>query len=305
MKSKGGMGLLRAMDYFLRQGFKNIWRHRYVGAISAGIVAVSLFLFGVFMLLQMNLTAILDQVQNQCEINVYLAEDAGGSTLAQIETDLKAIDGVRSVRYRSKEERLEEVRRTMYQGKESMLDGLEDDNPLRDSYVLETEKTVDSETVSEAARSVRGVSEVTNLLELEEKLKRISAASGRIGYTLLALFALAALFIMANTIRIAMAARSREIEIMRFVGASSGYICGPFVVEGILLGILGAMIAALLILCGYRAVLSSLTELLQAELLHMVAMPRAAAAVIPAYLGLGAGIGALGSAAAVRKYLKV
>ena len=66
-----------------------------------------------------------------------------------------------------------------------------------------------------------------------------------------------------------------------------------------------ALIAALLILCGYRAVLNALTELLQAELLHMVAMSRAAAAVIPAYLGLGAGIGALGSAAAVRKYLKV
>lgn len=297
--------MLRAFHYFTVQGIKNIWHHRLISLASAGIVMASLLLFGVFLLLQMNLNAILDQVKDQCEINVYLEEDAGGATLAQIETNLKAIPGVDAVHYRSKEERLENVKATVYQGKESMLDGLEEDNPLRDAYVLEINNLADSQAVAAAAQKVRGVSEVTSLLDLEEKIQRISDIAGKLGLGLMLLFALAALFIIANTIRMGMFARSQEIEIMRYVGASGQYICGPFVVEGILLGLLGGAAASALILWGYCAVAHLLESTLQPELLSIVTAKTAAAVIVPVFLGIGAVIGALGSVVSVRKYLKV
>lgn len=133
MRPRGGMTLFRALGYFLTRGFKNIWGNRLMSVASAGIVAASLILFGIFLLAGLNINALLRQVEDQCEINVYLAPDAGGATLNQIEGDLRAIPGVREVRFFSREERLERAKETTYQGKEYMLEDLETDNPLRDS----------------------------------------------------------------------------------------------------------------------------------------------------------------------------
>ncbi|MBO5364830.1 MAG: hypothetical protein J6A56_05145, partial [Clostridia bacterium] len=118
------------------------------------------------------------------------------------------------------------------------------------------------------------------------------------------LFALAAVFIISNTIRMGMAARSREIEIMHFVGASPSYVRGPFLVEGLILGMVGALLASGLILWGYSAVAETVQNAIPTEILTVVDPWQAVKVLLPCFLALGVGIGLFGSGFSVHKYRK-
>ncbi len=297
--------MFRALGYFLTRGFKNIWGNRLMSVASAGIVAASLILFGIFLLAGLNINALLRQVEDQCEINVYLAPDAGGATLNQIEGDLRAIPGVREVRFFSREERLERAKETTYQGKEYMLEDLETDNPLRDSYILSVEQLSQAQQVAALASDVQGVDEVQNRQDLVERIRGITDVIQRIGLWMMLALGLVAMFIVANTIRLGLLSRSREVNVMRFVGASNWYIRGPFMVEGILLGIIGAVLAAILVLWGYRAGIRMLDQTMQSSMLQLLNASEVWFTISASFLGIGAGIGLLGSGISIRKYLKV
>lgn len=297
--------MFRALGYFLTRGFKNIWGNRLMSVASAGIVAASLILFGIFLLAGLNINALLRQVEDQCEINVYLAPDAGGATLNQIEGDLRAIPGVREVRFFSREERLERAKETTYQGKEYMLEDLETDNPLRDSYILSVEQLSQAQQVAALASDVQGVDEVQNRQDLVERIRGITDVIQRIGLWMMLALGLVAMFIVANTIRLGLLSRSREVNVMRFVGASNWYIRGPFMVEGILLGTIGAVLAAILVLWGYRAGIRMLDQTMQSSMLQLLNASEVWFTISASFLGIGAGIGLLGSGISIRKYLKV
>ncbi len=302
MWKKEVMNLLRAIGYFFTRGFKNISHHRLVSLAAAGIVTTSLLLFGIFLLMQMNLNALLIQVQEQCEINVYLNETITEEALLQVESDLMGISGVKEVRFLSKDERLKRVKETSYKGKEFLLEDFENDNPLRDSYILTLTNLDLAEQVAEEAKKVAQVDEVTNMQDLANKIKRFADIAEKAGYLLMILFAIAAIVIISNTIRMGMASRSQEISIMRSVGASESYICGPFLVEGMLLGFLGALVATGLVLWGYSAAIGVVESLLDSSVFTTIPMLDAAKIVAISFLGLGIGIGLIGSGLSVRRY---
>lgn len=297
--------MFRALGYFLTRGFKNIWGNRLMSVASVGIVAASLILFGIFLLAGLNINALLRQVEDQCEINVYLTADAGGATLNQIEGELRAIPGVREVRFFSREERLERAKETTYQGKEYMLEDLETDNPLRDSYILSVEQLSQAQQVASLASDVQGVDEVLNRQDLVERIRGITDVIQKIGLWMMLALGLVAMFIVVNTIRLGLLSRSREVNVMRFVGASNWYIRGPFMVEGILLGIIGAVLAAVLVLWGYRAGIRMLDQTMQTSMLQLLNASEVWFTISASFLGIGAGIGLLGSGISIRKYLKV
>ncbi len=294
----------RALGYFIKQGFKNIRTHRLVSLASVGIVAASLLLLGIFLLLEMNLESVLTQLQDQYEINIYLEETVSAPRREELKTALQGIDGVKELRYYSREERLRNVKENAYKGKEYLLEDFETDNPLRDSFVITLEEIEQSTPVAEKAERLSGVDEVTNMPELTNKIQRFADGAERIGLWMMLLFALAAVFIISNTIRMGMAARSREIEIMHFVGASPSYVRGPFLVEGLILGLVGALLASGLILWGYSAVAEMVQNTIPVEILKVVNPWDAGKVMLPCFLILGVGIGLFGSGFSVHKYRK-
>lgn len=304
MRKKGGINLGSGWKYFITQGFKNLRHHRLVSLASSGIVAASLLLFGVFLLLDMNLQVALGQLRDQCEINVYLSGTAEGTEITRIENEIRRIAGIKEVRFLSREERLQMVKETTYQGKEELLSDLEADNPLRDSYVLTIENLEEASRIAEEAGRVSGVEEVVNLLDLTEKVRRFADGSEKVGLGLMLLFALVAVFIIANTIRMGMVARSHEISIMHSVGASGWYICGPFLVEGILLGFFGALLGGGLLLWGYDALVRAFGSLGMGDVFAPVPLTQAAPMVLVTFVALGVGIGLLGSGFSVGRYRK-
>lgn len=297
--------MFRALDYFIRRGFKSIWNNRAMSLTSVGIVAAGLLLFGVFLLIELNINTMLDRLENQCEINVYLAKDAQGVSLNQIVEKLKTIDGVEDVRFFSKEERLNRAKETTYKGREAILADFEKENPLRDSYVLSTEELDKSREIAAAAAAIPGVDEVVNQQDMIDWLQRAGNLARKLGVLLMLFLVLVAMFLVSSTIRLGLVARSREIGIMRFVGASNWYIRGPFMTEGILLGLMGAAVAVGLVLWGYFSVVEIIVQILQLDQSLLVPPQMVCKIVLISFLGIGTGIGMLGSAVSMRKYLKV
>lgn len=155
------------------------------------------------------------------------------------------------------------------------------------------------------ASDVQGVDEVQNRQDLVERIRGITDVIQRIGLWMMLALGLVAMFIVANTIRLGLLSRSREVNVMRFVGASNWYIRGPFMVEGILLGIIGAVLAAILVLWGYRAGIRMLDQTMQSSMLQLLNASEVWFTISASFLGIGAGIGLLGSGISIRKYLKV
>lgn len=299
------MTLFRALGYFISRGLKNIWHNRLMSLASVGIVAASLVLFGVFLLLGINVNALLGQLEGQCQINVYLSTDTQGMALSQIEESLRHIEGVESIQFLSREDRLAKVKQERYQGREELLEDLEEDNPLRDVYLLTAADLNRAEEIARQAAGIPGVDEVANLQDAVEWVRGAAGLVRRIGFWLMLILGLAAMLIVANTIRLGLLSRSREVNIMRYVGASNWYIRGPFMVEGLLLGSLGAALAGALALWGYGAALDTLRQSSVADFLELASLASVRRPVLGGSLGLGAGIGLLGSAVSIRKYLRV
>lgn len=298
--------MFRALRYFFVQGCKNIWNNKLMGVASIGIVAASLVLLSIFQLAILNLNNWISQVEQQCEINVYLENELDGTNINRIKSELSAIENVSKVTFFSKDERVQRTKETTYKGREYMLEDLEKDNIVRDSYILTVTSLTEASAVAELAAKVPGVDEVVNRQDLIDKIRVVADMIRQIGFWLMLLLILIAMFIIANTIRIGLISHSGEINIMRFVGASNSYIRGPFMVEGILLGILGAVVAGGLIFAGYillsRSAISFFPDMGQALLLPLSAIWKV---VTVTSLEIGAGIGLIGSGISIRKHLKV
>lgn len=269
------------------------------------IIAAGLTIFGIFMLLSLNINSVLTTIESQCEINVYLSEDAGGSTISQIEKELKKIDGVKEVRFFSKEDRLNRAKETLYKDKEYILEDFEDDNPLRDSYIIRVDDIGMSAAISGEAAKIIGVDEVNDLQELSDKIKQFATTVRRMGGIFMLMLAFIAVFIIANTIKLCIVSRSDEVSIMRFIGASNSYISGPFIVEGIVLGFLGALLAFFIVSWGYTAVVEKIKEIFFENFSQIIEYKDIWGLLIVSFSFIGMAIGFVGSGISLRKYLKV
>lgn len=298
--------MFRAIGYFIAQGFKNICNNKLMSAASIGIVAASLVLLGIFQLALLNLNHWITQVEQQCEINVYLKQEITGTNLNRIQSELDAIDHVTEAKFFSREERVKRTKETTYAGREYMLEDLEKDNVVRDSFILSVDTLEHAADVAALAVNVSGVDEVVNRQELVDKIRIVSTMIRKVGFWLMILLILIAMFIISNTIRIGLVSRSGEVDIMRFVGASNSYISGPFMVEGVLLGLFGAILAGVLTLLGYYALSQSATNIFpefSQELLLPLAVIWKTVSII--FVGIGASIGLFGSVISIRRHLKV
>lgn len=273
--------------------------------VSIGIIAASLALFGIFLIVEKDINSILDKIEDQCYINVYISRNAEGTDLNRILDDLRKIPNISEIRFFSKEERIEKAKQTIYKGKEYLLDDFDNDNPLRDSYIITANNLEKSKEISDAAEKIQGIEEVINFQEIVDKTEKAAGVIRKIGGVIILFLALIAMFIIANTIKLGLIYRQNEIEIMRFVGASDTYICGPFVTEGLLLGILGAVLASAAILVGYAVFIGEIGDFVQLDFITLPGVYEILPSVVTWFMSIGIGIGTIGSCISIRKYLRV
>ncbi len=298
---------LRSFQYVMQQSFRGIWRNRGMSMASISSVAASLTILGLIMILVLNMSYLAALAQTQFDsVQVYLDDGLSAYEIENIGHEIAQITGVSSVLYESKEAALDKLKeRWGNQG--HLLDTFEEEeNPLPNSYIVHVNHISQSDEVVSTLTNLSGIEEVKYYRDIIDNLIRVAGLVRTIGLTVILVLILIATFIISNTIKLTINTRKREINIMKYVGATNWFIRWPFLIEGTLLGLVGAVIALILIYFGYQTVFDMITTrffvIFSASILSVEEMM---SRTLIMFLVIGAGVGALGSIISLRKHLQV
>ena len=297
------MGMkLQTSEYFIQEVFRSLRRNNWMSFASIGTVAVSLFVLGVFLLLVLNMNRMASALESQVQISVYLEDGLSADDRKDIASDIEALQGIESIRYISKDEAKARLEDRLGDQK-YLLDALGDKNPLPDSFEVVVKSPDLVETAAKAIDRMDGVQEAKYGQDVIEHLFAITRLIRIFGLVLMVLLAGATLFIISNTIRLTVFARRKEIAIMKYVGATDWFIRWPFLLEGMVLGFVGGVIAAVALRSFYAAMAAKITD----TLTFFPLMPQYPSMnyITVALLLTGMAIGALGSALSLKRFLKV
>ncbi|MDR7317945.1 MULTISPECIES: permease-like cell division protein FtsX [Brevibacillus] len=296
---------IRTLGRHVREGVKNLGRNGWMSFASISAVTITLFILGVFLVLAMNVNYFAQSVEKQVEIRVFLDVLATKDNVTQVEQNIKTIDKVESVTFIPKDEGLKQFKESLGE-KAYLFEGLEKDNPLPDTFVV---KTKDPKDTSVVAAQIKKLQYVKNLNYGEGTVEKLFAWTGAIrnvGIAFIIGLGFTAMFLIANTIKLTIVARRREIEIMKLVGATNWFIRWPFFVEGLLMGVLGALIPTAMLTVGYYYLLDAIQSSFEAaQLFKLLPLFPLVYEVALALIAIGAFIGIWGSLVSVRRFLRV
>ncbi|UTT43811.1 permease-like cell division protein FtsX [Exiguobacterium aurantiacum] len=291
----------------LREGFKGTLRNGWMTFAAISAVTITLLLVGVFALVMFNVNEISENVENDVEIQVFVTRTAEEANVEKLGENLEQIPGVASVTFSSKEDELENFRNQL--GEDANAYGtVEKDNPLHDRYIVKASDPLNTETVADAVQSLDNVDKVTYGQDYIDKMFAFFNGIRIGGLVLIVGLTLMAMFLISNTIKMTIFSRRREIEIMRLVGAKNSFIRWPFFIEGLLLGVLGALIPIAVIYFGYDVAYSALQpslDQLNSDIFKLIDPSVLTTQVSLVLLALGAFIGIWGSTTSLGRFLKV
>ncbi len=266
------------------------------------VIAACLLIISTFALVAYNIDVLIDGLASQNEIAVFVDETLSREEAQALADSLASVPNVSSVTFIPKEEAFENYLDML--GEDAyVMEDLREDNPLRDEYrVVMTDVARHDETV-EAIKEVTGVAATNSEKEISDRLIQMKNIVNAVSYALMALLGAVSVFIISNTVRLAMFARREEISIMKMVGATDGFIRAPFVIEGAVLGLLSGVFAFLAEWGVYDYIATKLVE--SSGIFDMVAFAAVWKGLLPVMIGVGVVIGILGSVLTIRKFLKV
>ncbi|CAM4138620.1 permease-like cell division protein FtsX [Lederbergia lenta] len=291
----------RTFGRHLRESFKSLRRNGWMTFASASAVTVTLLLVGVFFVIMMNMNKFATDIESDVEIKTHIELTASEENIETLKQQIEGMDLVESVTFSSKEAELEHLIKSM--GKEWTL--LEQKNPLYDVFVVKTKKPTDTPIVAEKIDKLEFVHSALYGENKVESLFNILKTSRNIGIVLIVGLLFTAMFLISNTIKIAIFARRREIEIMKLVGATNWFIRWPFLFEGMWLGILGSIIPIGIVASGYYYAYDFLEARIPGELLQPLAYSPFVYQISAIILAIGVLIGGWGSFISVRRFLKI
>ncbi|MBY7144109.1 permease-like cell division protein FtsX [Virgibacillus sp. NKC19-3] len=294
----------RTIMRHLREGIKNIGRNGWMTVASIGAVTTTLILVGVFLALVLNLNQMANNIEDDVEISAFIDPTINEEEATTLGDDIKKIDGVDSVVFSSKDEQLEQLIDSMGdEGQSWQL--FEQDNPLNHAYVVNAVNPDETMRIAEEITDLQGVQEVEYGQDVVQRLFEFNQYARTIGLVLILGLVFTAIFLISNTIKITIMARSTEIGIQKLVGATNGFIRWPFFVEGLLLGVLGSIIPIAAILAGYYYIDTNVSGQINYGFVEFLPFYPFAWQLSLIILGIGALIGVWGSVMSVRKFLKV
>lgn len=283
--------------YFLREVYTNIKRSPLMSIASVTTVLVLTLILGYFTVVMINLESLADSLLEEVQVVAYLEDDANKVLVAQ---QLERIPMVTSAHFVSKETALKKLVERM-QGRIEVDDLTK--NPLPDSYELGVTDALSLEPVASRARRIAGVQSVKYGEEVARRMLNFNALVRGVGIIVLSMLFLSTVLIVSNTIRLTVFARRKEIEIMQMVGAAEWFIRWPFILEGVLQGLAGSVMAAVVVGSSYSLVVPKLIETI--TFLPIVPAHELLPHLLPALILMGGFVGALGSLVSVNKFLKV
>jgi cell division transport system permease protein len=293
---------IRTMRYFIREAFQSFRRNSFMSIASVATVTLSLFILGIFMVMAANLDYFAENLESQVQISIYLKDDLSQDQIQSVSSRLKNLPDVKKITFTNKDQAMDALKERM-KDQPGILNALEGKNPLPSSYEI---TFTNPESVKKTARIVADYPEVESThygQEIIEQLFRITTIIRWGGIALIIFLTLATLFIISNTIRLTVFARRKEIAIMKYVGATNWFIRWPFLLEGLILGFVGGVIADVLLAQFYEFVTVAIHSSL--AFLPMVSMYPFLYHVSGVLLIISMIIGAIGSTISLKRYMKV
>ncbi|HJV31687.1 MAG TPA: permease-like cell division protein FtsX [Bacillales bacterium] len=294
----------RTLGRHARESLKSIGRNGWMTFASVGAVTVTLILVGVFFVIMMNLNKVAQTIEEDVEIRVHIDVAANKQDQESLKKQIESISEVKSVKYSSKEKELSNLITSL--GEEGRAFKLfEQDNPLNDVFIVKTKKPTDTMQAAKKIEKMNYASKVKYGQGQVEKLFKFIKASRNVGVVLIIGLLFTAVFLISNTIKITIIARRREIKIMRLVGATNWFIRWPFFLEGLWLGILGAILPIILISIAYKNAYDYIAPRLQGNFIQILPVDPFMYQISGILILMGALIGVWGSVMSVRKFLKI
>ncbi|WYP25811.1 permease-like cell division protein FtsX [Alkalihalobacillus sp. FSL W8-0930] len=294
----------RTVGRHLKEGTKNLGRNGWMTFASISAVTVMLLVVGIFLLLILNMNHMATQVEDDVEIRAYIELTANEDQQEELRASIEDITDVKQVAFLGKDEGLSNLIDSLGDGGQA-FESVRDENPLNDMFVIEAANPQSIETVASEIEDLSNVESVAYGQDFVERLLQITDVGRYIGLGLVVALMLTAMFLIANTIKLTILARRKEIRIMKLVGATNGFIRWPFLVEGLLLGLIGSLIPILLVIYGYKFLYDNYGTQIEGNFFALLPVYPYMLQIALLLLAVGLFIGAWGSVMSVRKFLKV
>lgn len=295
--------MLRSLTYNIKQGFTQIFRNRGMSLASIFSITAMLLILGLFFVIMVNVNMYTEAVkQDYDQIEVFLKDDTSQEEIMNIMSRMKTCDGVTEVEYRTKDEALE-IMKQRWGESGYLLDTL-GNNPLPSSILITVDSLDNAGKVAEYAGSFENVEDIQYYQETVEKLTDITNFLQIAALIIMGFLVVVSVVVVSNTVKLTVFARAKEIRIMKYIGATNWFIRGPFLAEGILIGMLASIVATGLIALIY----GKIVELIGAQVLAIVSCPLISVSYLTTnmviiFLALGMSIGAWGSIVSMRRFL--
>lgn len=289
------------ISFFFGEAFRSLWRNYFMTIAAVVTVFLSMFLLGVVMVFVYNINAVLQDVEQKVEISIFLKDSATSEEVEAMRQELVDRPEVKEVQYIDKDEALRRLKEDM-KDHQDLLNDLPG-NPLPASLEVSLNDPEQAGAIATAFEGRPIVDEVRYGKEIAERIFRVTSVIRNISAVFVFLLGAVSILLISNTIRLSIYARRREVEIMKLVGATNWFIRWPFIIEGLAVGLAGAVAALVFVILGTGFVMDRIRENL-----IFLTVPFDAVSTVQltiALLGVGAVIGAAGSGLGLRRFLNV
>ena len=293
------------ISYFLSEGFKNVFKNKKSTFSCLGVMCATMFMFGIFFAIGQNINNIVSEIEDSQAIRVFALQEATQEEIDTLGEQISQIEGVNTIEPKTAEDAFNDVKEGLGD-KQDIMDELSV-SAFSASYIVTLTDLDLNESVQESISKLDNVKRITSNNQTISALSSVGKWIRIVTGTLLGILIVISIFIISNTIKLTVHARRKEISIMKYVGATNSFIRTPFIIEGVIIGILSCILSVALIGGIYNLVADKLlaSPTVQTIGVSILSFNNLFAEIVAVYLILGIGIGIIGSSISMKKYLEV
>jgi cell division transport system permease protein len=300
---------ISSLFYSIKQGFKSIWRNKMFSMASIATMAACIFLFGVFYSLGVNFSRMVDSAEESIAVTVFFQEGTSDETIKAIGKKIESRPEVASYKFVSAEEAWETAKKDFFKGNDEVAKSFADDNPMANSanYQIFMKDVSHQGELVKYLQGIDGVRQVNQSAVAAKTLTDFSRLLSIIFVAIILILVAVAVFLISNTITVGISVRKEEIAIMKLIGAKDSFVRAPFIVEGVVIGLVGSGIPVVVLWFMYQNIVKYIASKFQflSNIISFVPEGTVFKVLIPISLALGVGIGYIGSRVTLHRHLNV
>ena len=291
------------IGYLIGEGFRNVFKNLKSTLACLSIMCATMIIFGIFFAVLENMNNAINQVERSQGMEVFITKGTSEERMKEIGEEIRAIPGVNSAKFKSEEDAKNQLKQKFGEN-QHLIDSV---TILRPSYVVTFSDLTLNKEIEEKAWQIEDVANITSSQDTVNKLLRVANGIRLVSIVILVLLISISIFIISNTIKLTVHARRKEISIMKYVGATNSFIRWPFIVEGIVIGVVAGLISILIVGGLYNLITGKLMDTALSSMIgiSLLEFRDMFSLIIIVYSVLGIGIGIIGSSISMRKYLEV